>query len=205
MTTSNSSPGPKLKVARLINEYDLVGVGDELEAKWTHPEDRQSLRDLADFFNKRLITAILDDTGIDTLTGDVSHLYAILNGTEGSRGNQTQLKQRLERNAVDVEKLLDDFVTYQAIRSYLTKYRDASPPTKSDEQMLETEMRTIEQLRERTATVTESKLDRLKNANQLQLGPCQVFSNIQVYCESCGKQYNVGDLLRSGSCECYEE
>jgi len=39
------------KVARLLAEYDMESLGPELERLWTADEDRQSLRELADYFN----------------------------------------------------------------------------------------------------------------------------------------------------------
>lgn len=199
----STNPGPEPKVPRLIDEYDLAGIGDELEARWTRREDRLSLRELADEFNQRLVATALEEAGVDTLIDEVSHLYAVLDGREGSSGQRTQLERRLARAGVDVEKLIDDFVTYQAIRSYLRKYRDASAPSKDAEHMREQEARTIEQLRERTVKVTESKIDRLRNAGQLRLGPYRVLADVRILCESCGKQYAVGDLLKAESCECY--
>lgn len=44
------------KVAKLIDRHDLDSIGDELEAQWTRAsEDRKSLRELADVFNRRLL------------------------------------------------------------------------------------------------------------------------------------------------------
>lgn len=41
-----SNRGRRSKVARLIEEYDLSGLGEELEQRWTAEEDWQSLREL---------------------------------------------------------------------------------------------------------------------------------------------------------------
>ena len=46
---SNGTQGRGTKVARLIDEYDLSGMGARLEAAWTGASgERTSLRDLAD-------------------------------------------------------------------------------------------------------------------------------------------------------------
>ena len=204
MNSDNPRSGPEPKVARLIDEYGLSDVGDELEAKWTRRENRYSLRQLADTFNRYLVTTALGEAGIETITEDISHIYEVLHGIEGSSGQQTQLKRRLDRQGVDVKSLIDDFVTYQAIRSYLTKYRGASLPTKDDEEVRETEVETVEQLRARTEAVIESKLDRLEIADRLQIGPHRVYADVRVLCESCGRQYEFGELLEAGSCKCYD-
>ncbi|WP_254527873.1 rod-determining factor RdfA [Natrinema gelatinilyticum] len=201
MTTSSERPGPDPKVLRLIRKYGLEDVGDELEARWTHPENRTSLRELADSFNERLLRAVLVDADVETLTDDVSRLYALLSGTDGSRGEQTVATRRLERAGVDVETLTDEFVSYGAIRSYLTGYRDASLRD-TDRDARETVRGTIEGLRQRTVAVTESKLARLRDTDHLQLGTHRVHADVQVLCEECGRQYDVATLLERGACDC---
>lgn len=201
MTEQHTEPGPDPKVLRLIRKYELEGVGDELEDRWTRFEGRTSLRTLAESFNERLLRAALDDAGVDTITDDLGHLYALLDGEAGSRGEQTAAKRRLERAGVDVETLTDEFVSYGAIRSYLTGYRGASLP-EADDGARESEARTIEGLRQRTVAVTESKLDRLRETDRLQLGSHRVLADVQVLCEDCGRQYDVAALLETGSCGC---
>lgn len=201
MTGPHTGPGPDPKVLRLIRKYDLEGIGDELEARWTRSEDRTSLRELADSFNERLLRAAIRDADIDTITDDLGRLYALLDGDEGSRGEQTAARRRLERAGVDVETVTDDFVSYGAIRSYLTGYRNASLPD-ADEDPPAAESRTIEGLRQRTVAVTESKLARLRDTDHLQLGSYRVFADVQVLCEECGRQYDVATLLDTGACEC---
>ncbi|RDZ92160.1 hypothetical protein DEQ92_22615, partial [Haloferax sp. Atlit-6N] len=72
-TTDNR---PSSKVARLISEYGLDGLGDELEARWTGDGvERTSLRDLADYFNERLLEQALIDAGMSALESDVSSTY----------------------------------------------------------------------------------------------------------------------------------
>ncbi len=50
---ANTTDGrPSSKVAPLIDEYELDGLGAEFEARWTGAgEVRMRLRDLAEFFN----------------------------------------------------------------------------------------------------------------------------------------------------------
>ncbi|SEQ91282.1 rod-determining factor RdfA [Natrinema salaciae] len=201
MTEQHTGPGPDPKVLRLVRKYELEGVGDELEARWTRSENRASLRTLADSFNERLLRAALADAGVDTITDDVSRLYALLDGTEGSRGERTAARRRLERAGVDVETLTNEFVSYGAIRSYLTKYRGASVPD-TDDCVRETEGRTIEGLRQRTVAVTESKLARLQATDRLRLGSHRVLADVRVLCEDCGRQYDVATLLELGACDC---
>ncbi|AXR79365.1 rod-determining factor RdfA [Natrarchaeobaculum sulfurireducens] len=204
MDEGNASPGPKPKVVRLIDQYDLEGVGDELERRWSHPDDRESLRSLADWFNEQLLRAALSEASVDVLSEDVSRLYAILTGDTGSRGERTQIGRRLEREGLDVDAITDTFVSYGAIRSYLVGHRGVSPPSASDGINRESTAQTIEGLRRRTGTVTENKLQRLRKTDELHLGPHRVLVDVQVLCEECGKQYEITGLLESGTCDCFE-
>ncbi|ARS90525.1 rod-determining factor RdfA [Natrarchaeobaculum aegyptiacum] len=204
MAEERASPGPRPKVARLIDQYGLEGVGDELEAKWTDPGADESLRSLADWFNERLLRTALSEAGVDTLSEDVSRLYAVLAGETGSRGERTQLERRLERGGVDVATLTDAFVSYGAIRSYLVGHRNVTPPTASPGPDREDAADTIERLRQRTTTVTTDKLERLRETDELDVGTHRVLVDVQVLCERCGKQYEVTRLLETGACDCFQ-
>ncbi|MFC6771661.1 rod-determining factor RdfA, partial [Halorubrum pallidum] len=55
---TDTSSRPNSKVARVIEAYDLAGLGAQLERQWTGADgDRTSLRDLADVFNRRVLEA----------------------------------------------------------------------------------------------------------------------------------------------------
>jgi hypothetical protein len=79
------------KVARLIEEYELGGIGEEFERRWTREEDRSSLRDLADEFNRRLLRAALERTGDAPLDGEVDNLYRLLTGDDVTSGVRQQI------------------------------------------------------------------------------------------------------------------
>ncbi|SEH17276.1 hypothetical protein SAMN04487967_3103 [Natronorubrum sediminis] len=204
MDERRTTPGPQPKVPRLLEKYDLEGVGDKLEAHWTHPDERKSLRALADSFNERLLRAALEDAGVETITEDIDRLYELLREETGSRGEQSQARRRLERAGVDVETVTEEFVSYGAIRSYLTEYRDASLPEATDEDVRRTERQAIDGLRERTVTVTESKLARLRRTDRLELGSHRVLATVQVVCEDCHEQYDAAELIERGGCACSE-
>jgi len=124
--TDTTDTQPSSKVARLLSEYGLEGLGEELEDRWTGDGvERTSLRDLADYFNKRLLERALIDAGMSALDSDVSTTYRDLTDDDVSTGVRTDTRTRLDSNGIDVDDLESDFVSYQAIRSYLTEYRGA--------------------------------------------------------------------------------
>lgn len=201
---SASKSGRRSKVARLIDDYGLDGIGAELEHLWTAEEDRRSLRDLADYFNQQILTQALEAANIQHLDGEVENTYRLLTDDDISSAESTRVQRRLERDGVDVDTLTDDFVTYQAIRTYLKDHRGAEyTPAETDP--LEREKTNVQKLRGRMVSVTEGKLEQLRDNEELPLGDFRTIAEIQVICEDCNTQYDVLELLDRGGCECSNE
>jgi hypothetical protein len=197
---------PSSKVARLISEYDLDGLGDELEVRWTGDGvERTSLRDLADYFNRRLLERALIDAGMAALDSDVATVYRNLTDDEVSTGVRTDARTRLESNGIDVDGLESDFVSYQAIRSYLTEYRDAEYRRLSDEEKVEKDLQSIQRLMTRTLSVTEERIEKLTQTGRIDADEFEVLLDLQVLCGSCGTQYSIAEFLDERGCDCQRE
>jgi len=194
---------PDSKVARLIDRYGLDGVGAELERRWTADGDeRLSLRDCATLFNERLLEAALRDAGQNALQRDVAVTYEQLTGEDVTAGVRTETRNRLEQVGVDAATLEADFVSYQAIRSYLTEYRDATYEGPTDAEKIESDIESIQRLLARTLSVTEDRVERLRDTGRLDIEEFEVLLDVQVLCQDCGSQYTVTELLESGGCDC---
>ena len=194
------------KVGRLIETYGLDGLDRELAERWTAPEgDRSSLRELADVFNRRLLAAALADAGVDTVDGEVENTYRLLTADDVSAGVRTEVRNRLERDAIDVDALETDFVSHQAIHTYLTTYREVEleRAERSPEERRENELETIRRLQSRTTAVTQDSVDRLARGEVLELGDADVFVDVRVFCEGCGGDFTVDELMRRGGCHCH--
>jgi len=203
MTASEgtSGRGRPSKVVRLLDEYGLSGLGDELERRWTAAENRSSLRELARLFNERLLEAALRQADSQPLDGEAENLYRLLTADDVSSADRTRARRQLDRAGVDSEQLETDFVTYQAIRTYLKSHRNAEyTPDTTDP--LERETNNLQQLRGRTVSVTEGKLRQLVDSDALDLGEFRTIVDIQVVCEDCNTQYDVVALLERGGCDC---
>ena len=199
--TTASSRGRRSKVARLIDEYDLQGLGAELEQLWTAEEDRKSLRELASYFNRQLLQRTLDEANVHCLEGEIENTYRLLTDDEVSSAESTRVQRRLERDGVGVDKLKSDFVTYQAIRSYLKNHRGAEyTPAETDP--LEREATNVQKLRGRTVSVTEGKLEQFRDNDELTLGEFRMLVDIRVVCEDCNTQFDILELLDRGGCNC---
>ncbi|WP_336136335.1 rod-determining factor RdfA [Natronomonas amylolytica] len=97
-----------------MEEYDLQGIGAELEQLRTADEDRRSLRDLADCFNRHFLESALDSASIQHLESETENTYRLLTNDGVSSADRTRVRGRFERDGVDVDDLQGDFVTYQA-------------------------------------------------------------------------------------------
>lgn len=202
--SESKTSGRRSKVQKLIKEFDLEGLGAELEQLWTADDDRRSLRDLAQYFNQQLLAKALEDATVQPLDGEIENMYRLLTDDEVSSAESTRIKRRLEREGVDVDKLLSDFVTYQAIRTYLKDHRGAEyTPNETDP--LKREQTNLQKLRGRMVSVTEGKLEQLQESDDITLGEFQTIADIQVVCEDCNTQFDVLELLERGGCRCTEE
>lgn len=203
---ANNSPGRQAKVARLITEYNITGIGDELEEYWTRETDeRISLRELADFFNKTLLEQALQQNATSTLDGEAANYYRLLTADEISSGTRIQAENRLEKNGVDVEQLRADFVSRQAIHTYLTKERDATydQPDASDEERIDARINTIGRLKNRLVMVAEQAISELLQSEQVVSGETRVSVLVQVQCIDCDTQYPITQFLTKGGCDCH--
>ncbi len=201
MTTEAN--GTNTKVARVIQEYGLDGMGANLEASWTgETGERTSLRDLADEFNEAVLEAALREASVSSLTVDVSSTYRDLRGESGS--SATRARRRLEREGIDVDELTGDFVTHQAIHTYLTQEREASLPT-ADDDIADRKVETIERLEGRVSAVAESAISSLANADELDRDDYDVLVDVRAVCPNCGADAPVGELIRQGGCGCTTE
>ncbi|MFB6201021.1 MAG: rod-determining factor RdfA [Halorhabdus sp.] len=198
--TTDSERGRRAKVNRLIEEYDL-DIEDELIDAWTRQQNRRSLRDLADDFNRELLRAHLDRHGAASVGWDVETIYRRLQGDETSSGSQTRVRRQLERDGIDVAELRDEFVSHTAIRTFF-RNRDVTRTEADADQVSET-AKHVRQLQSRTAVVAKDKLETLESTDRIRIGDFRVLVDVQVFCEDCERQFDINELLEARHCSCY--
>lgn len=199
-----SDASSRSKVARLIAEYDLDGMGDRLEARWTGAgRARTSLRDLADEFNEELLRTAMRRADGSPTERVVERTYETLTEADASEGRKAEVRNELARNGVDVDALREDFVSHQSIHTYLTEVRGAVPPS-DDADPVGTDVEAIQRLLGRTQTVAEGTLERHRSADRVTVGDFDVFLDLRVLCHDCGVDREVVTLLDDGGCACAE-
>lgn len=200
--TTNTTSGRTGKVARVLSEYTIPDIGDELVVRWTAEDNRMSLRDLADYFNRQLLESRLDQQRVDMLPGEIENMYSLLTDEDVTSGTRIQVENRLSEHGVDVEDLRSDFVSRQAIHTYLTKHRQESYDEPDTDEVVERRLEELQRLKSRQRAVTEQTISTLRNRNRLDLGEFQVLSPIHIQCTDCGRQFDLTTLLDRGGCDC---
>jgi len=193
-----SGPGRRSKVAAAIETHDLDGIGAELEARWSREQDRWSLRRLADYFNTELLEQVLREAGGTTIEMDPADLYDRVQSDD--RTTRTESERLLERAGVDVDDLRSEFVSYQAIRTYLRSHREAEPPT-GDGPTVEDAVETIRRLDGRLTSVAR---DRLSSIDDVGVAVPRVLTSIRIYCDDCGARLTL-DELDETTCDCFDD
>ncbi|MFT4921917.1 MAG: hypothetical protein ACI8XM_001125 [Haloarculaceae archaeon] len=202
MSDAVGTPNRRYKVGRVVAEYGLADLHADLPDLWVGADgDPKSLRALADQINVAILQSAMESAGVDPLDGETENAYRLLTDDDVSVGVRTQQRNRLERDGIDVDAIEDDFVTHQAVHTYLTDALGVSKDQTSEDPLEKHEER-IQRLRSRTEAVTENSLSELTTAGDLTLGEHNVIVDLQVYCQDCGTQYDIATLLSSGGCDC---
>ncbi|WP_440988360.1 rod-determining factor RdfA [Haloarchaeobius baliensis] len=201
--TGEGSGSPSNKVDRVVEKYGLDGLADELAARWLGVDgDQASTRELAAFFNRRVLAAAVDGSDAFTLTGSVDELY---HGLTDEDGDSTLVRSRLEQHGVDVDAVTGDFVSHQTVYRYLKDHRELEQPETSAEERVENAIETVQRLRGRTTAVAERTVESLAANELVDVGEFSVLNDVQVLCEDCGRSDDVTTFIERGGCRCADE
>lgn len=196
------------KVGRLARQHDLSGCNAELKRRWLGegPEERQSVRDLATYFNREVFGAIIEESGADVMTAQVAYLYDVLNDDEADEDERAEVRNRLERYEIDVDSLDSEFVSYQSIHNHLTGCLDLSSPVEErTERNPEADKDTLRRLQVRTENVAGDILERHLDDEHVDPESLEVDATVTVRCNECGYKRSVSRLLSDGACYCERE
>lgn len=191
------------KVGRGLIKYDLVELADELAARWTvEGDERWGLRKLADWLNKQFLRAALTEADQSVSAADLETIYQQLTADDVSQGTQTERRNELERAGVPIEQVERDFVSYQAIHTFLTEVADLEYEGPSDAERVASVRKTLTALRGRVIRVLETNFEAQRQADRLTLGEFDAGCDIYVTCYECGERYDAIDLIDRGGCDC---
>lgn len=199
-------PKPCCKVGQVLRSYGLEDFGTELVHRWTDQDgESASLRELKRDLNRELLRAALSDAGVHPIEGEAENLRRVLHSSDVSESRRVEVHRRLENDGVDVERLLDDFVSHQTIHNHLRDCQNASfPGGKSADEQLSQAKSTVFGLQSRTEAVTAKTLTQLGTNGLISPEGFEVVVDIQAICEECGRSSDIGDLLATGQCRCQD-
>lgn len=183
------------KIQRNIEKYDLDGLRESLRRRRA---DGASLRDLERFVNVRILERVLTARG-GGVVGDAASLYEVLRGDDVSVGRRAEIARQLSNNGVPIEEVERDFVSYEAVRTYLRDRLDVDTGRESSV-TLEEGRETVEWARARCGAVVERTLSRLDDAEELDAGEVTVTTTVRVTCEDSGETYRLAEFLDRGGC-----
>lgn len=192
------------KVGRLADRHGLDRLNGELERRWLgRGIERQSVRDLADYFNRQLLEATLRAADSDVMSGEAEYLYGALTDEDASAARREEARQRLSREGIDPDGLTDAFVSYQSIHNHLTDCLGVSSPVGgAGERTVDQDRDELRRLRSRVEAVAGSMLDRLDRRTDAGVGDIDVSVRIEARCADCGVRKSLTRLLADRGCDC---
>ncbi|WP_152418545.1 rod-determining factor RdfA [Halorubrum distributum] len=182
------------KIIRVIDKYDLDGIGDEMVAEWTKPEStRRSCRELAEFFNIRVLDAALREAGIIWDRSLVEECTAIIKDRDKSLTGFD-----LDSRGVDIDEVGEDMVSYQSIYTYLTEYRDTEYEREIND--IHSRVKSLGQIETKAETIATGIISRSVSHNQVYGAEPQIEVTTECICETCGSNTEMSVYLQNGGC-----
>lgn len=190
------------KLGRVAATYGFESIHDDLRRRWEAEE--VSVRDLAGEFNRRVLRAAVGEAGRTFFDGEVANLYRLLTDEDVDAGSRTQARERLRQAGVPIDDVEGAFVSHQTVYRHLVDCLDASQEQSRPDAdaRVDAWRDRFQSLEARTARVTERGIDQLRNAGALDVGPADVYVEVTVTCEACGRFYTLDELLTERACDC---
>ena len=178
------------KVDEVIDRHGLETADPRFESlneglvrRWTGTDDVGPVgyRPLTEWFNKRLLKAVFDDHGRETLGDRVEHDYQAL--TSDDDLVREEIVESLDSDGIDGDGIRDEMVSWGTMRTHLqdclgeTKERE---PARSD-----WERESIEMAQSFAVEKVESAISSLATKGQLDDGNVSVSVTINLDCDQC--------------------
>ena len=191
---------PCCKVTRVAQEYHIRDVDKKLLQQ---RERGASLRELAIFFNKQILSKALD-RATQEVVGDTETIYEVLMDDDTDRARQAELRSKLTRYNVDIDDAQQDFISHQTVQNHLNDCRELNTERESTLD-LEGGRKTIEWAQARSEGVIEQTIERLRNAGEVADTQTEVTQSVRVACSACGQSYRIEEFLEQGGCGCHPD
>jgi len=188
------------KITRDIEKYGLESLNDQLKAR--RSEDA-SLRDLADFVNKRILEAALAERDVELLS-DVDRVYELLTNEDVSVGNRTEVETKLQMADVPIEEIRSDFVSHQTIKHHLNTQLNVDTGREST-LSLDDAQRRINWAQSQNEAIIQNTLEQFAQTDGLNTCEFDLATSVRVTCKECSRSFSLYDFLERGRCGCSPE
>lgn len=192
------------KVDRTIQKYGLDGedpmhdsIDDGLVSRWIGEDSHEEMgyRSLTDWFNRRILKSVYDETGRETLGNRVLHDYESLTGDDELVRNE--VKEDLLATGIPIDEVVNDFVSWGTMRTHLQDCLGASKETSTDG--TDWERKSIDMARNFAREKVENTVSALGSKGQI-AGVNHVSVEIQVKlsCDHCPTRVPIEVALERG-------
>lgn len=188
------------KVERVARAYHIAGIDPELRRRYE--EDDATLHELANYINER-ITAVSMDTADVTLDVEPGTVRAALRDERSiSATKRDDIRAHLA-GSLDVERLVDSFVSHETVRRHLNEHLDVSTAQRSLETREELS-EVLDSYQEQYRDGVAGALDRAVEKGLIEGHEFTVYRT-QVECSNCSTTSRVAALVENGGCDCETE
>lgn len=196
-TVERTKSACSCKLGRNIRTYGLGNFDETIKRR---RREGASLRDLEGVINRAILREVVEGSGVAVI-GDVDHIYETLVGDDASTGERTETREQLARAGIDVDAVLEDFVSYQTVRTHLNECLGVDTDRRG-QLSIDDARGTIEWARSRSEGIIDRTMDRLRRDEQFRVGTIDVSHDVRVSCTDCGGSYPIEEFLERGGCDC---
>ena len=191
------SRGPRKKIPRLVDKYDLGDMGMKMVELWTAEaeEKRHTLKELKEMFNQEILRSAVAAEGVDTVAGEIEFGYEALTSDKATYSQREDFVDRMESKGVDIEAVESDFIKSSAtIHNYLKDVHNAEYKTK-EKPGPEKAKQQVKRLQTRAETVSEGWLKTLVENGNLPDHSYDVNVEFWVDVRETGRRISIKDLI----------
>jgi len=202
------------KIQRVIEKYDLKDLDNDLVIRWTDTKNSESLHELEEFVNQRIVEAIIEEElqGLVPQMHPTERIARLLRADisnaerfeDVSQVEIREVKNWLEQNDIDTAELADDLVSYNTVYQYLSNIKkvDASEKKRQSQTPKERQKKVVSRLsnlRERVEAVTKQGLQSLVNANVIP-DTYSIRLQFRIECTECDRRQDLFEYIYNHGC-----
>jgi len=178
-------------------EVQYASTDDHLYARWTGEDGRSmdGYRTLTEWFNKQVLKRVYDQHALQSSSKRLAADYDILTGDDDI--SREDLKDELRAEGVEVDRLVDSFVSWGTMRNHLNECLDGEKPT--SEAQTDWESESIDIATDVAKTKVRQALQSLMSKGDIARGDeADIDIQVQLSCPDCPTQVPFHEAVEQG-------